>query len=262
VAAEPGAGIVSFDVAAAAYDRFMGRFSGLLSEQMADLAGVETGMDVIDVGCGTGALTRVLVARLGADRVTGVDPSESFVAAVRDRFPTVRIKQAPAESLPFGDDEFDAAIAQLVVHFMSDPVGGIREMARVTRPGGAVAACVWDHAGETGPLHIFWQAARELDPGVPDEAGLPGAREGHLIELFEAAGLRDVHGSVVTADDLEMATFDAYWEPFTRGVGPAGAYLASLDSAGRERLESAARALAGPEPFLISARAWAVRGRA
>jgi SAM-dependent methyltransferase len=252
---------VSFEVAAAAYDRFMGRFSGLLSEQMADLAGVQSGMDVIDVGCGTGALTRVLVARLGPDRVTGVDPSESFVAAARERFPTVRIKQASAEALPFGDDGFDAAIAQLVVHFMRDPVGGIREMARVTRREGAVAACVWDHAGGTGPLHIFWEAARKLDPEVPDEARLPGAREGHLIELFEAAGLRDVRGSVVTAD-LEMATFDEYWEPFSRGVGPAGAYLASLDGSARERLESAARTLAGPEPFVISARAWAARGLA
>jgi SAM-dependent methyltransferase len=253
---------VSFEVAAAAYDRFMGRFSGLLSEQMADLAGVETGMDVIDVGCGTGALTRVLVSRLGPEHVTGVDPSESFVAAFRDRFPAVRIEHASAESLPLADDEFDAAIAQLVVHFMRDPVGGIREMARVTRPGGAVAACVWDHAGGTGPLHLFWEAARQLDPGVPDEASLPGAREGHLVELFEAAGLREVRGSVVTADDLEMATFDAYWEPFSRGVGPAGAYLASLGPPARERLESAARALAGPEPFVVSARAWAARGLA
>ena len=252
---------MSFEVEATAYDRFMGRFSGLLSEQMADLAGVQGGMDVLDVGCGTGALTSVLAARLGPEHVAGVDPSESFVAAARDRFPAVRIELASAESLPFGDHEFDAAIAQLVVHFMRDPVAGIREMGRVTRPGGAVAACVWDHAGGTGPLHIFWKAARELDPGAPDEARLPGAREGHLMELFAAAGLRDVRSSVVIAN-LEIETFDAYWEPFSRGVGPAGAYLASLDSTARERLESTARAIAGPEPFVIRARAWAARGLA
>jgi SAM-dependent methyltransferase len=252
---------VSFEVAAAAYDRFMGRFSGLLSEPMADLAGVRAGMDVVDVGCGTGALARVLVARLGSDHVTGVDPSESFVAAARERFPAVRIEHASAESLPFADGSFHAAIAQLVVHFMTDPVGGIREMARVTRPGGTVAACVWDHAGGTGPVSLFWDAARDLDPGVTDESHLAGTRAGHLVELFEASGLRDVEGSVVVAE-LELATFDEYWEPFKRGVGPAGAYLAKLDEPARSAVEANARSLAGNEAFTITARAWAARGTA
>jgi SAM-dependent methyltransferase len=253
---------MSFEVAADAYDRFMGRFSRLLSPQMADLAGVRPGQQALDVGCGTGALTRVLIERLGADRVIGVEPSESFVGAVRERFPGVRIEHASAEALPLEDDAVDVAIAQLVVHFMRDPARGIREMARVTRPGGPVAACVWDHAGGTGPVNLFWAAAHDVgDPATSDEAGLAGAREGHLVELFQAAGLRDVEGTVVVAD-LEMATFDEYWAPFNRGVGPAGAYLQKLPEGERERLRRRARELAGGEPFTITARAWAARGTA
>ena len=251
---------MSFEVAADAYDRFMGRFSRLLSPQMADLAGVRAGQDALDVGCGTGALLGLLVERLGASHVIGIDPSEAFVAATRERFPAVRIEHASAEALPIEDDTVDVAIAQLVVHFMQDPVRGIGEMARVTRSGGVVAACVWDHAGGTGPIHLFWAAARDvMGPGIPDESNLAGAREGHLVELFTVAGLGDVEGSVVVAE-LEMATFDAYWEPFNRGVGPAGAYLQQLSEVDRDRVRERARELVGAEPFTITARAWAARG--
>ena len=251
---------MSFEVAAEAYDRFMGRFSRLLAPQMADLAGVRAGRTVLDVGCGTGMLTAVLVDRLGAANVTGIDPSESFVSAVRERFPGVRIERGSAEALPFDEDAFDASIAQLVVHFMTDPVRGIREMARVTRPGGVVAACVWDHAGGTGPVSLFWKAADDVQPGaVADESDLPGARAGHLVEIFESAGLRSVEGSRLSAD-LEMATFDTYWEPFNRGVGPAGSYLGKQDAATRSAIEARARELAGPEPFVIPAKAWTARG--
>ncbi len=139
---------MGFDVAAEAYDQYMGRYSRLLSPQMADLAGVRRGQRVLDVGCGPGALTAELVTRLGAAAVAAVDPSEPFVAAARDRHPGVEVLRASAEQLPFADRTFDAALAQLVVHFMSDPVAGLVEMARVTRPGGVVVACVWDHAGD------------------------------------------------------------------------------------------------------------------
>src|SRR5688500_4873461 len=149
---------MAFDVAADAYDRFMGRYSRLLSPQLADFAGVRGGQRVLDVGCGPGALTSELVMRLGPSAVAAVDPSESFVAAARARHPGVDVQRASAEQLPFADDEFDAALAQLVVHFMADPVAGIREMARVTREHGVVAACVWDHAGDAGPLSLFWKA--------------------------------------------------------------------------------------------------------
>src|SRR2546422_5196539 len=169
----------------------MGRYSTLLAPQLADLAGVEAGQRVLDVGCGPGALTSELVERVGASAVSAVDPSEQFVAAARERHPGVDVQRAPAEELPFAEGEFDAALAQLVVHFMADPVRGLAEMARVTRADGVVAACVWDHAGEQTPLAPFWQAVRELDPAAEDESELAGAREGHLAELFVEAGLRE-----------------------------------------------------------------------
>jgi ubiquinone/menaquinone biosynthesis C-methylase UbiE len=196
---------------------------------------------------------------VGADHAAAADPSEPFVRAMRERFPGVDVRQAPAETLPFADDEFDAAIAQLVVHFMSDPVRGLGEMRRVTRPAGVVAACVWDHAGGRGPLGTFWQAAKALDPTVHDESELAGTREGHLAEIFEAAGLREITATVLTAS-LEHATFDEWWEPYTRGVGPAGTYVQTLDEGDRTKLRDACRSRLGNGPFSVDARAWAARG--
>src|SRR5690349_2167925 len=134
---------MAFDVAGTSYGKFMGRFSEKLSAPFADFSGVTAGMRVVDVGCGPGALTAELVDRLGSSSVVGADPSEPFVAAVRERLPDVDIRQAPAEALPLDTGAFDAALAQLVVHFMTDPVAGLREMGRVCRPGGTVAATVW-----------------------------------------------------------------------------------------------------------------------
>jgi ubiquinone/menaquinone biosynthesis C-methylase UbiE len=252
---------MSFDVAADAYDSFMGRYSVLLSAQMADLAGVRAGQRALDVGCGPGALTAELVARLGPGGVAAVDPSEPFVAAARTRHPGVEVTQAPAERLPFPDGAFDATLAQLVVHFMSDPVAGLAEMRRVTRRDGVIVASVWDHAGGQGPLAVFWRAARELDPEVDDESRLAGTRAGHLAELFEAAGLQAVEDTTLTAA-LEHASFEEWWEPYTRGVGPAGAYLTGLDADRRSELRERCRALLPAAPFVITAKAWACRGLA
>ena len=250
---------MTFDVAAEAYDRFMGRYSRHLSAQLADLAGVSHGQRIIDVGCGPGALTEELVTRLGAASVAAVDPSEPFVAAARARNPGADVRLASAERLPFSDGTFDAALAQLVVHFMSDPVAGLAEMARVTRHGGVVAASVWDHAGGHGPLAVFWQAAREMDPGVDDESGRAGTRQGHLAELFEAAGLREIQETAHSAR-LEHATFHAWWEPFTLGVGPAGSHVAGLDAEGQAELRERCRSRLPTPPFVLTATAWATRG--
>ncbi len=249
-----------FEVAGEAYDRFMGRYSRGLSAQLADLAHVSPAMRVLDVGCGPGALVGELVSRLGPDRVAAVDPSEPFVGAARLRYPGVDVRVAAAERLPFAADAFDAALAQLVVHFMNDPVVGLSEMARVTRPGGVVAACVWDHASDHGPLGVFWRAARELDPRVHDESGLAGVREGHLAGLFEATGQIERIEEATLIAKVEHLTFHEWWEPFTRGVGPAGAYVASLDEREREALRVRCRTALPTEPFTITARAWAARG--
>lgn len=250
---------MNFNVAADSYDAFMGRYSVQLSPQLADLAGVEAGQRALDVGSGPGALTAELVARLGADAVAAVDPSPPFVDAVRRRHPGVTVHEAPAEELPFADAEFDVALAQLVVHFMADPVSGLTEIRRVTRPGGVVATCVWDFAGGRAPLSAFWRAAHDLDVDVIDESHLAGARQGHLVELCQAAGLRDVGEAELTVR-LEHATFEEWWEPYTRGVGPAGAYVAGLDDEARAALRDRCRMTLPDPPFVLESVAWAVRG--
>jgi len=252
---------MSFDVVADAYDSFMGRYSRLLSGQLADLAAVRAGQRVLDVGCGTGALTAELIARLGSEAVAAADPSEPFVGAMRARYPGLDVRRARAEALPFADGEFDAVLAQLVVHFMADPVVGLREMARVTRSDGVVTSCVWDHGGRLGPLRLFWDAARTLDPSVDDESGRPGTREGHLGELFAEAGLREIETTTLSVT-LEHPTFESWWEPFTHGVGPAGAYLASLDANRRAELRAVCLGQVPSEPFRVTAVAWAARGTA
>jgi SAM-dependent methyltransferase len=182
------------------------------------------------------------------------------VAAARTRHPGVDVRLAPAEHLPFPDGAFDAALAQLVVHFMSDPVAGLAEMARVTRIGGLVGACVWDHAGGNGPLGLFWDTARSVDPGAPDESQLPGVREGHLAELFAAAGLQHVVSTAITAQ-LEHPNFEEWWEPFQLGVGPAGGFVATLDPERQGWLREACRARLPDHAFTVTAVAWAAVGR-
>jgi SAM-dependent methyltransferase len=244
---------------AAAYDRFMGRYSVRLSSGLADFAAVTSGQRVLDVGCGPGALTAELVARVGPEFVSAVDPSEPLVSAALARHPGVSVQRASAEQLPFPGRTFDAALAQLVVHFMADPSAGLGEMARVTRHGGVVAACVWDHAGGQGPLSSFWEAARELDPGVRDESELVGARRGELARLFHAAGLREIEETSLSVG-VEHPSFDDWWEPFTLGVGPAGSYTAGLDARRQEQLRERCRQLIPAAPFVVSARAWTARG--
>ncbi|MGH8914778.1 MAG: class I SAM-dependent methyltransferase, partial [Acidimicrobiia bacterium] len=242
-----------------AYDRFMGRYSVLLAPHFADLANVSAGQRVLDVGCGPGSLTGELVRRLGSGAVAAVDPSEPFLAAVGERYPGVDAQRATAEELPFLDETFDASLAQLVVHFMKDPVAGLREMQRVTRRQGVVAACVWDFAGAQSPLGPFWDVARRLDPKVEDESHLPGVRQGHLGELFRRSGLDRVEETGLTVA-VEHQSFDDWWEPFTLGTGPAGRYLASLDLARQAEMREATREQLPAAPFVVTGRAWAARG--
>ena len=251
---------MTFDVAADAYARFMGRYSEPLAGRFADWVGVRPGQRALDVGCGPGALTAQLVERLGADRVTAVDPSTSFVAAARSRLPDVDVRTGVSEQLPFADDQFDVALAQLVVHFMTDPVAGLREMARVTRPAGAVAACVWDHAGGGGPLSLFWGAVHDTDPTAHDESALAGAREGHLAELCEAAGLAHIEATMLTVT-VPYESFAEWWEPFTLGVGPAGDYVEHLDEAGRDALRRRCEQLLPASAFTVYAAALCVRAQ-
>jgi SAM-dependent methyltransferase len=194
---------------------------------------------------------------LGVAGVSAVDPSEPFVAAARERFPGVDITVGSAESLAFDDDSFDAALAQLVVHFMRDPVAGLREMARVTRPGGVVAAAVWNHASSAGPLSLFWGAVRAVDPQAEGEGDYAGVREGDLAQLFRAAGLDTFEESVLTVH-VPFASFEQWWEPYTLGVGPAGQYVAGLDDSRREALQQECRRRVPEGAFTVDASSWCV----
>ena len=251
--------VVSFAVAGSAYDRFMGRYSTPLAVPFADFAGVVSGQHVLDVGSGPGALTAELVSRVGPSAVSAVDPSEPFVEVLRERQPEIAVQQATAEELPFPDETFDAVLAQLVVHFMDDPIAGLREMSRVAREGGVVAACVWDYGGQSGPLGPFWKIARELDSNAADESERAGTAEGDLTRLFHAAGLDATEEGVLPVE-VHHPTFEDWWEPYTLGVGPAGDYVASLDDDRRERLRALCEERL-PAPFVLSARAWATRAR-
>jgi SAM-dependent methyltransferase len=249
---------MAFDVAADAYALFMGRYSEPLAAQLVEFAGVRVGMRAIDVGCGPGVLTARLVERLGPDHVAALDPSPPFVAAARERCPGVDIRQGTAEALPYDDGAFDLAFANLVVHFMSDPVGGLREMGRV---GGVVAATVWNHAGGTGPLSTFWRAVKDLAPDAADEAALPGTGEGDLGDLARAAGLHEIGEGTLTVT-VPYTGFDEWWEPYRLGVGPPGDYVAGLDEARREALRARCAELLPEGPFEVEATAWSVVARA
>jgi ubiquinone/menaquinone biosynthesis C-methylase UbiE len=255
---------MSFAAPAESYDRYMGRYSRRLAPLFADFAGVRSGMRVIDVGCGPGALTEVLAERTGAERVSAADPSESFVESCAERVPGADIRRATAERLPWGDGTFDAVLAQLVVNFIEDPVEGVGEMRRVARAPGVIAACTWDYRDGMEMLGIFWDAALALDPDAPAEGRrMRFGKPDELRALWREAELVDIR-----TDALEVAQdyegFDDYWEPFTAGVGPGGAYCASLPSEAQDALgEECRRRLENPErPFRLHARAWAVRGRA
>jgi SAM-dependent methyltransferase len=250
---------MSFEVSGDSYGRFMGRFSEPLADAFADTLALQRGQRAVDVGCGPGALTARLVDALGAEAVSAVDPSAPFVAAARRRFPEVDVREAAAEHLPYDDGTFDVTAAELVVHFMVDPVAGIQEMARVTRAGGLVAACVWDFGAGRDPLAVFWAAVRRLDPGAHDESGLPGATDGQLVHYFEAAGLADVRGSLLTID-VPVGSFDEWWTPFTLGVGPAGAYVKGLDDDERDRLRDECARTLPDHDIHISASAWSAIG--
>lgn len=252
---------MSFDVPGEAYGRFMGRYSEPLADQYVELVGERPGQRVLDVGCGPGVLTSRLVDRCGTEGTVAVDPSAPFVEAARTRLPGVDVRQAAAEALPFADASFDLCLAQLVVHFMADPVAGLHEMGRVTRPGGLVSASVWDHTTDTGPLSPFWSAARDVDPSSPGEGEMAGSREGHLAELAEAAGLGEVTSTSLTVR-VAFATFEDWWAPYLLGVGTTGDYMETLDEEHRRAIEQRCREALPTAPFEQEARAWVVLARA
>lgn len=250
---------MSFDVAAEAYDSFMGRYSRPLAALFIERARLPPTGRALDVGCGPGALIQELARRYGETEVAGVDPSASFVAAAAARHPWADIRHGVAEQLPFDDHAFDAALAQLVVHFMTDAAAGVREMVRVTRPGGVVAACVWDFAGRRSPHSLFFDALGSIVAGIDDESDRVGVHASDLGGLLRDAGCAAVEESELTVE-LAFATFDEWWEPYTLGVAPAGRQLAALPELERDAVRARCADLLPRAPFTITATAWSARG--
>jgi SAM-dependent methyltransferase len=259
-------GAATFRAATDMYGRYVGRYSSSLAAALIEVAGVEPGARVLDVGCGPGGLATALAAVVGMENVAAVDPSQPFVSLCRARLPSADVRVAAAEELPFDDDSFDAALAQLVVNFMDDAERGVGEMKRVVKPGGRVAACTWDYRDGMTLLRAFWDAAHEVAPEPAAKAD-QGSRMRYLTledltGLWRRVGLEDVEGGELSVR-AHYDDFDDLWSPFPTGIGPAGAFCASLGPEAQERLRAAmSRRLGNPEgSFELTARAWYAVGR-
>lgn len=256
-------GARSFQVQGSSYDSFMGRYSGPLASIFLDAVGVQPGGTALDVGCGPGALTGALVDRLGAGSVSACDPSPSFVDECAQRHPRAVVRSGRAESLPFESADFDYVLAQLVLHFVTDPEAAAEEFVRVAKPGGLVAACVWDFDGGMEMLRHFWTAAMALDRDAPDHArNLRFGREKELADLFVTAGLLDVAETTLQVTST-YRDFDELWSGFLAGIGPAGSYCTALPAQARDRLERRFfQEVGAPSgPFELTAVARAAHGR-
>ena len=252
----------------AGYERFMGRWSRLLAPAYIAFAGVKNGDRVLDVGTGTGSLTAALEVRMPASEIVGVDPSEGFIAYAQENAKSTRVHFEVGDAqalLKFKDASFDNSLALLVMNFIPDHNKAVAEMRRVTRAQGTVSACVWDYDSGMQMLRFFWDEAVALDPAVEpkDERHMKLSREGQLGDLWRGGELINIKEEPLVIDQA-FSSFNDYWEPFTKGAGPGGAYVVSLSVDRRQQLEARIRKrLLGDRqdgPFTLKARAWCVRG--
>jgi len=254
---------MTFAIPGAAYDRFMGRYSSRLAPQFADFATIRAGMRVLDVGCGPGALTTELVRRVGAAHVAAIDPSSSFVEACRSRLQDADIRQGASERLPWADGVFDAALAQLVLSFVSDAGQSARELRRVVRPGGTIAACMW-HEGASFELgHVFWKAVAAIDPAAVEvDARMRYRKQGEIAQLWASAGLQDVEETFLDVS-ASYRDFDEFWQSIVHGAGPIGGYVASVSQEREVAIREGCEKLLGRpgQAFELRARACAARAR-
>jgi SAM-dependent methyltransferase len=250
-----------------AYEPYVGRWSRLVARDFIDWLALPSGGRWLDVGCGTGALTQTIAARTEPVAVTGLDPSDRFIAFARRQIPDRRVsfQTADAQALPFADMTFDAVVAGLVLNFVPDPARAVAEMKRVLRPGGTVAAYVWDHSGEMQLTRYFWSAAVALDPAARalDEARrFPLCDREQLLALFGDCGLDRTECRVLDVPTV-FKDFDDYWSPFLGGQGPAPTYCGTLSGDRQALLRERLRAALPTEcdgSIRLLARAFAVRG--
>lgn len=253
---------------AEAYERFMGRWSRLVAPLLVDFVALPKTGHVLDVGSGTGSLSFAISERQTGLRVLGIDPSKEYIAYANHKNPFVgraTFQVGDAQNLQFSAHTFDAAVSLLVLNFIPDPAKALRELRRVTKPGGPISAAVWDYGDGMRMLRLFWDAAARLDPQAEklDEKRMPLCRSGELSTLWKQAGLRDVLESPVTIS-LNFQSFSDYWDPFLLGQGPAGSYVRRLNPAKQQALRNELlRRLpltSETAPFSLPARVWAVRG--
>jgi SAM-dependent methyltransferase len=252
---------------AEAYERFMGRWSQLLAPALITFADVRERDAVLDVGSGTGSLARAIAARFPSARVTGVDPASDYVSYATQKLGSdhLRFEVGDARQLEHSNAAFDKVLSSLSLNFVPNSARALREMIRVTKQGGVVAAAVWDYAGGMQMLRVFWDEARGIDSEVAprDESNTPLCREGALASLWREEGLQGVQATQLTVV-LQFASFDDYWAPFLLGQGPAGAYVASLSRAQQVELAQRLRKRLigdGPDQAIeMPSRAWAVKG--
>jgi SAM-dependent methyltransferase len=251
------------------YEPYVGRWSRLVARAFVDWLAVPDGKDWVDVGCGTGAVSQTVLDRANPKSVRGVDPSPGFVDYARAHVGGGRasFEVGDARALPIESASCDAAVSGLVLNFVPEPSRAAAEMARVVRPGGVVAAYLWDYTGKMELMRYFWDAAVALDPGareLDEGPRFPICQPGPLSALLVGAGLRGVEVRAIDVPTV-FRNFDDYWSPFLGGQAPAPAYAMSLSEAGRNALRDRIRAALpigtdGTIPLI--ARAWAVRGEA
>ena len=251
-----------------AYERFMGRWSRLLAPRLVDFADVPDSGQVLDVGSGTGALAFSIAERKVRSQVFGIDPSKEYVEYAKSKSPfpdRTTFQVGDAQQLSFPDAAFQACVSLLVFNFIPDSRKALRELRRVTKPGGRISAAVWDYGAGMRMLRVFWDAAASLDPKAEklDERRMPLCRAGELAQLWKQGGLENVHEAPLDFT-MRFDSFSDYWDPFLLGQGPAGAYARSLDAGGsralRTELKRRLQIKLERQPFTLPARAWAVSG--